>query len=171
MNTEDALGTVLRGNVEALVRALLELTPRAARHEAAHAVAAHLVGGRVIAVAIIPRRDESGWVDGDCHWRPGPTTTLRDRAVVALAGAVASNGGGHGDERFARTVADELVEQWREEARELVEQHRPMIERLAAALLERRELAEDEVRAILSASDEEPPVVDASRVDAVEAPG
>jgi hypothetical protein len=135
---------------EALVRALLEVTPRAARHEAAHAVAAHLVGGRVIAVTIVPRRDVAGWVDGDCHWRPGPTTTLRDRAVVALVGAIASDGGGHGDERSARAVADELVEQWRAEARELVERHRSIIERLAAALLERRELGEDEVLAILS---------------------
>lgn len=132
----------------AVARLLDALRPITAAHEAAHAVAAATLGGRVKGATIIPNLEAGAIVDGSITWTPRAGATLRDRAVVALAGAVMS-GRTARDETEVRALAEQQIEEWREEARVLVERHRGLIDTVAAALLANGTLDESQLGALI----------------------
>lgn len=128
-----------------------EMRRRLAVHEAAHAVAAVIVGAPV------------AWVDLD--WRPGVAggTLVREvdphtDAVVALAGYEASGGalqfvGETHDTAAARSlVGDEGMAAATQGARAILAAHRDQVLTVAAALLEAGRLTGDQVVELVRAA-------------------
>ena len=148
-----------------------------ALHEAAHAVAATVVGRTVTSVTIVP--DVGGW--GCCEYAPfEPVAVLayrddprnRKQAIITLAGSVAERRRFKDtDPRYASAdmthvdnligfmlgnadseEEEELRADMRAETERLVATHWGAIEALAAALLERPTLTGEEVAAIIAAA-------------------
>ncbi len=140
------------GEVHELVSRLLQSAARVgAYHEAAHAVVAALVGGIVRQATIVPRMVDGEVVDARITWTPPESLGLRERALVALAGSAATGRNGCArDDAEVRALADQLIEQWRAEATELVEQNADKVQVVAAALLEHGTLDEAQLREILN---------------------
>jgi ATP-dependent Zn protease len=144
---ENARGESTSATVARLLDAIAPIT---AQHEAAHVVAAALVGGQVKHATIAPRIENGAVVDGSITWSPPANLTLREHAIVSLAAGVMSGHETEQDTAEVRALADQQIEVWRTDARELVERHRERIETVAAALLEHGSLGEDALRELLN---------------------
>ncbi|TSD88911.1 hypothetical protein FFK22_009310 [Mycobacterium sp. KBS0706] len=142
---------------------------RTAWHEAGHVVAAHLMGWTLGAARISP----DDW-SGSTEAAPPACVTLRDHLVMLHAGDLGANLSeieAQGDDMAAardwRKIHDELeaafpddneaqVGEWRAAekiARDLLNRHRPAVERIAEALLRSpaHALSGDQIAALLVA--------------------
>jgi len=143
---------------------------REARHEAAHAVIAEVLGLSVVFVALSARPDAERTHPIVRHLVPGrddPRGQVRV-AIVALAGSAADgrdwrrvrDAEGCGDRASARKAAEAVTETRAEGeallnhlwavARRLTSRHRAAIDRLAAALLVEDTIPGQRVRAIVA---------------------
>lgn len=148
---------------------------RCARHEAAHTLAAYLLRATDLTANVYVVGDRGGRASYRHTEEATPWDDAYDDLVIGFAAQVIDHQHGHFDagsmadmasqQRRMMTIisagkqpsrhegpltVEALIESTRAEAEQLLEQHPDELERITAALVEERELDDDEIRALIA---------------------
>lgn len=148
---------------------------RSARHEAAHTLAAYLLGAAHLTADVHIFGDRDGRATYRHIEEATPWDDAYDDLVIGFAAQVIDHQHGHFDAGSMADMASQqrrmmviisagkqpsrhegaltveaLIESTRAEAEQLLEQHPDELERITAALVEERELDDDEIRALIA---------------------